>query len=270
MSSPRLTHVAVKALLISSLCYLVASLSSGTSNSPKILNSPKNTTPQRRSSSFSDLQVSVGEIEAKESHKNDYELLKSSSGESIGTWCSSVNSPVGSPVKWYLNKELTPRWALALMRKNLETISSLTGVSFAYTGEVSVSIDSPAPQGLEVMFVDSFKEPDKRAAGKTLLWTSKDQNGVSRIVGARVIYSLSSRSFLFNAARKNGRSPGKSMWQPLLLHELGHAVGLGHSGSKKTVMYPTLRYNLRSLQPGDIAGLSALKPNTAALCQPNA
>ena len=86
----------------------MASLSSGTSNSPKILNSPKNTAPQKRSSSFSDLQVSVGEIEAKESHKNDYELLKSSSGESTGTWCSSVNSPVGSPVKWYLNKELTP------------------------------------------------------------------------------------------------------------------------------------------------------------------
>lgn len=48
----------------------------------------------------------------------------------------------------------------------------------------------------------------------------------------------------------------KSESRALLLHELGHAFGLGHSKDKKSVLYPIVSTNIK-LAPGDIAGIRA-------------
>ncbi|MBI1350106.1 MAG: matrixin family metalloprotease [Actinomycetales bacterium] len=49
----------------------------------------------------------------------------------------------------------------------------------------------------------------------------------------------------------------KALVEELFAHELGHVIGLGHSTSKKDVMYPILSGHLK-LGPGDIAGAWAL------------
>ena len=46
----------------------------------------------------------------------------------------------------------------------------------------------------------------------------------------------------------------KSELRALLLHELGHAMGLGHSTDKKSVMYPTVS-QATTLTQGDLSGI---------------
>lgn len=52
----------------------------------------------------------------------------------------------------------------------------------------------------------------------------------------------------------------KSESRALLLHELGHALGLGHAGDKKSVMYPIVGQTV-ALSKGDLAGIKAFTKN---------
>lgn len=56
----------------------------------------------------------------------------------------------------------------------------------------------------------------------------------------------------------------KTESRALLLHELGHALGLGHSKDKKSVVYPIVSTNIK-LSAGDIAGIRGFTKN----CDPS-
>lgn len=59
---------------------------------------------------------------------------------------------------------------------------------------------------------------------------------------------------------------GKYDLASTILHELGHAAGLGHSAQSTAVMYPTLASGVakRTLTADDISGLQAAYPATAS------
>lgn len=56
----------------------------------------------------------------------------------------------------------------------------------------------------------------------------------------------------------------KTESRALLLHELGHALGLGHSGDKKSVVYPIVSTTIK-LSPSDVAGIRRFTKN----CDPS-
>jgi hypothetical protein len=79
-------------------------------------------------------------------------------------------------------------------------------------------------------------------------WFSQTKSGVTTaaIRGAVVALNQSKRLPL----------TGSVSWYTVLLHELSHAMGLGHATSSRELMFPTIQPGLLDLQAGDLVGLS--------------
>ena len=92
--------------------------------------------------------------------------------------------------------------------------------------------------------------PDAVGVGSAISsggYTNGDGSTVSRIIrGAVVLHS--------GHSYKAGFGPGYTRGD-VVLHELGHTMGLGHAGSSKQIMYPVVTSGLARLGRGDLTGL---------------
>jgi hypothetical protein len=62
----------------------------------------------------------------------------------------------------------------------------------------------------------------------------------------------------FAKQRPAGDVTAEDLGRAVVLHELGHLVGLGHVEDPTQVMYPSASYKVTSLAPGDLNGLAKL------------
>jgi Matrixin len=76
----------------------------------------------------------------------------------------------------------------------------------------------------------------------------------SSFVGA----SSASVGWAFASLQPKGDVKAEDIGRVIVLHELGHLVGLGHVEDPTQVMYPSSSYEVTSLAPGDINGLAKL------------
>jgi hypothetical protein len=63
-------------------------------------------------------------------------------------------------------------------------------------------------------------------------------------------------ALLDDASMTSEPGPGGT-WANLLLHELGHVVGLDHAATTRQVMYPQIPYSPGRYEAGDLNGLEA-------------
>ena len=66
---------------------------------------------------------------------------------------------------------------------------------------------------------------------------------------------------------KTGFGPGRT-WGKILMHEIGHLVGLGHVGDQTSLMYPATTEGPTRLSPGDRVGLARLGRSEGCLATP--
>ncbi|WP_456406038.1 matrixin family metalloprotease, partial [Thiolapillus sp.] len=96
---------------------------------------------------------------------------------------------------------------------------------------------------------------------------SQDDFG-SRVLAVTVSYTFTSKpeekvetDIFFNIAESwdiyDGPVQAKFDFKRIALHELGHALGLGHENANPAIMQPTVG-NIYTLQPDDLAGVAAL------------
>jgi hypothetical protein len=178
---------------------------------------------------------------------------------------------------------------VTLVQKALAEVTAYSGLRFRYVGKVSYVPHYAVlhyPTGNRLMF-NAAQQRAATHADLVVGWVSAAKTNLFRGSEAgvgTVSWTGSSRSQLrivegaalikLGVPLRAGFTTGASVGS-LLLHEIGHAVGLDHVTATSQIMYPALgSYTRSSYQTGDRTGLRLVgRPagcfRTAALAPPN-
>lgn len=165
-----------------------------------------------------------------------------------------------TPITWSMDtSRLTPTDATIAenqITSDLAKWRDVSGLTFQYVGEVPVTYDDtnyvvtsdqhPSERHLYVAFLNDADSTllDSRTVGfasPTKVWQDSRE-----ITEGSVVLSIDYVKKI-NARKQSA----------LYLHELGHALGLGHGTDKGNVMYYLVDNN-NTLSPGDIEGIRTL------------
>jgi uncharacterized protein YbaR (Trm112 family) len=165
-----------------------------------------------------------------------------------------------TPITWSLDtSRLTPaeaQLAATQMTTDFEKWGASSGLAFRYVGEVPVSYDDttytltspnrPSDRHIYVTFLHDADSTllDERTVG--FATPTKVFQSNKEIVEGSVVLGI---EYVAKANRLHRSS--------LYLHELGHALGLGHGAIKDDAMYYIVD-TTNELSPADIAGIKAL------------
>jgi hypothetical protein len=174
------------------------------------------------------------------------------------------------PIRYRVNWKQAPAGAKQALAESLRRITQINGLRFKYLGKTSywpsmTFSGQPAP----VVIAWTDRSPDDTSRK----WTRDDEAGLTStpyligtgfktqfIEGFVALNSTQNRTF------KPGFGAGKTQGA-LLLHELGHLVGLGHVKSTDEMLYPyfTAERKAAIYGAGDYAGLKKLGRSAGCL-----
>lgn len=163
-----------------------------------------------------------------------------------------------NPIRYVVDKRLAPDGAVEDLGQGISQIEDASGLDFRFEGLT----DRPA--------AGSGRTEGKRWAPVVIAWVPPPEmlTPTEQAVGAAGSRSVAARGgglvyvtgiVTFNAEARllPGFALGDS-WGDVVLHELGHLVGLGHVSDTTQVMNPNVTGGEARLGAGDLAGLSVL------------
>lgn len=167
-----------------------------------------------------------------------------------------------SPLAYVVNLANAPAGGLEDVHHAVELTAAATGLEFVYEGETNEPVDGTRPT----------YQPERYGARwppVLIGWMPHDSaifaiddvgvagSAIVRNDAGRLVYVTG--SVVHNGAEQlaNGFAPGKT-WGKVVLHELGHLVGLDHVTDPAQVMHPSLVSSPALWGTGDEAGLRQL------------
>jgi hypothetical protein len=169
------------------------------------------------------------------------------------------------PVHYVLRPDAAPPGGDALVHEAFARLSQVAGLQFVHDGPT----DEPGTRDRELFQPDRYGD---RWAPVLVAWETEEQNPAlaGDIVGeaGSVAVSLGDgpRVFLSGTVSLDAgqlpellaRPDGAATVRSIVLHELGHLVGLGHVEDTAQLMYPKSQEEVTDYAAGDLTGLSRL------------
>ena len=196
-------------------------------------------------------------------------------------WMATNND--GSPVRYnpcqvvhyVVNLSEAPARALTDVESSLGRISAATGIPFAYDGTTSElpSTNRAAyqPQTYGTRWAPILLAWERPGQGDFLTSGSVGDGGSTYLATTTLGQSayVTGQAALDSTRALPDGFEDPVAWGPVLMHEVGHIMGIAHVGDQGQVMYPTIHPGgPRSYGEGDRAGLRAAGAASGCLSTP--
>jgi hypothetical protein len=180
-----------------------------------------------------------------------------------------------APIRFVVNDNQAPPGSLQTVREAVERVSTATGIEFFSSGS---SNEIPTLERDPIEFTGTIAE----WSPVLIAWVTPGQTDIGFTSGERTAVAVSAPLaprgedvyvtgwIAINA--QAGRPPGfdgSASAGPILLHELGHLVGLGHVRAPGEIMEPT-GGDMTDYGVGDLEGLRRLGHEAGCLQTPSA
>ncbi len=174
------------------------------------------------------------------------------------------------PIHFVIRPDNAPPNGEELILQAVREVSNRTGLHFIYDGETDedplAQRDGYQPKRYgdrwaPVLFAwTNPKETPQMGGdevGEATAYQLVKENGFGSYVTGQITIDVSGLQEL-------QQNYGKDILEAVLLHEMGHLVGLGHTSSQDNLMYHETRVGLTKYGQGDITGLSKVGAGNCA------
>ncbi len=168
-------------------------------------------------------------------------------------------------ISWVFNSKSSPKRALKQVREGVRRIQRATGLDFVYKGKTTQKAN---PFGNDVKGADVIigwrtakdykvfsQNPGTVGIGGNRYYAGyqeADGSPVNKAVQGGVVLNASMKGRLSNGFGKG------ATWGEVIIHELGHLVGLSHTGASSQIMYYSVIRRNADWGAGDLAGFRKL------------
>jgi ribosomal protein L24E len=213
-------------------------------------------------------------------------LVTAASASPISSYTFMTANPDGTPVRWnpcapiryVTNLAQAPAGAANLLQAALAAVTAATGISFVNDGATTevptanrqVTQSRYGSGWAPVLIAWSVPGQSSLLPGGSVIgegqstWVSTPDGRKVFVTGQAVIDSSSTTDLSVTLG-------GGSTLGELLLHELGHVMGLGHTTDASEIMFPVLvPHGSSAYGSGDRQGLSRLGMKAGCLVPPSA